>query len=376
MPQIGLVTADARLQELCEAGGLKATRLGAGSWPLLHGDAAPAALLLDLRGESQLPAGLAGYRRTNPESPVVLLLSTLDPRLMLEAMRAGVAECVPEPLSATVISEAVRRVIVQADTGPSGRLFAFVGAKGGVGTTTLAVNTATTLARVADGDVLLADLHLGGGDASLFLASEPKFSVVDALENIHRLDDALLRSLVDKTKSGPHLLASSDRTLVPLFEPQRTRQLLEFTVRRYHYVVLDVPRADMGMLDALDAAATIVVVASQELSALRSAARMAQTLTQRYGNSRVRVIVNRFDAKSDLGQTEVERVVGLPVSHTIPSDYRVAVDALNAGRPVVMEKEARLSRALRQFASDLGGVLKKTQEAPAGMLGRLVWRRA
>jgi pilus assembly protein CpaE len=374
--QVAIVTSDQRLQDMLQPSGLKVTRLDSAQFRALSGAQAPSAVVLDLRGETQLPLALATYRRQNPASSVVLVLSSLDPRLMLEAMRAGVTECVAEPLTASGLEEAVRRVLVDSHGTASGQLFAFVGAKGGIGTTTLAVNTAAALARVADGDVLLADLHLGHGDAAVFLGVDPRFSVVDALENVHRLDDALLKSLVEDTKHGLHLLASSDRTLVSAFDPQRTRALLEFAVRRYRVVVVDVPRSDMSMLDALDMATSIVVVASQEVGALKNAARMAQTLSDRYGGSRVRVIVNRFDARSDIGQSEVERAVGLPVAHMIPSDYRTAVEAVNTGRPVVMEKEQGLARALRGFAGDLAGIVKKHRETPIGVFGRLAWRRA
>jgi pilus assembly protein CpaE len=130
------------------------------------------------------------------------------------------------------------------------------------------------------------------------------------------------------------------------------------------------------MLDALDGATSIIVVTSQELGALRSAARMAHALRHRYGPSRVRVVVNRFDKRSEIGQPDVERVVGGTVSHTIPSDYPAALEALNAGRPVAMERDQRLARAIRAFAADIAGVTKPAPEPPSGMLGRLAWRRA
>ena len=81
------------------------------------------------------------------------------------------------------------------DAGAS-QVFAFIGAKGGVGTSTLAVNTAASLARDNKGQVLLIDLHHSQGDAAIFLGAEPRFSVIDALENSHRLDEALFRSMV------------------------------------------------------------------------------------------------------------------------------------------------------------------------------------
>jgi pilus assembly protein CpaE len=132
----------------------------------------------------------------------------------------------------------------------------------------------------------------------------------------------------------------------------------------------------MTMLDSLDRATTIVVVTSQEIASLRNAARMADTLRQRYGPARVKVVINRFQREAVIAQQDVERLIGAQVKHLIPSDYRVAVDALNAGKPVVLDKDSRLAKAMAAFAKDIAGVVKERAERPAGVFGRLAWRRA
>ena len=120
---------------------------------------------------------------------------------------------------------------------------------------------------------------------------------------------------------------------------------------------------------------TIVVVTSQEIASLRNAGRIAETLRGRYGAARVKVVVNRFQRDAVIAHEDVERVVGSDVKH-IPSDYKVALEALNAGRPVVLDMESRLAKALNTFAKDLAGVVKERAERPSGVLGRLAWRRA
>jgi pilus assembly protein CpaE len=344
------------------------------SWSPASLKAAPAALLLDVRGLPQLPAALTLFRRDYASTPVVLITSSLDGQLMLEAMRAGVSECVVEPLTSQAMDAAIRRVIKDSGSGAC-QVFAFVGAKGGVGTTTLAVNTAAALARSKKDSVLMIDMHQSHGDAAVFLGVAPRFSVIDALENSHRLDEALFRSLVEQTKGGIDLLASSDRVLHATADTARTRGLIEFVARRYRYVVLDVPRSDVSVLDALENVTSLVIVGSQEIGALKSAARMTQTFGHRYGSARVRFVVNRFDGKAEIGQPEIEKAVGMSVT-VLPSDYRTAVDALNAGRPVVGDKDSRLGRAFRSFASDLAGIAKPAREPRGGMLSRLALRRA
>jgi pilus assembly protein CpaE len=371
---VAIVSSDPRTEELLKPSGLTTTRFPRESWTPSSLDGAPAALLLDVRGLPQLPAALTLFRREYASTPVVLITSSLDGQLMLEAMRAGVSECVPEPLTSQALDAALRRVIKDAGATTS-QVFAFVGAKGGVGTTTLAVNTAATLARDHNGEVLFIDLHPSNGDAAVFVGAEPRFSVIDALENSHRLDEALFRSLVERTKSGIDVLASADRVLHATMDSARTRALLEFVTRRYRHVVLDVPRSDVSVLDALETVTTLVVVGSQEIGALKNASRMIQTFSHRYGSARVRFVVNRFDGRADIGQSEIEKVVGVS-AQVLPSDYRVAVDALNAGRPVALDKDQRLARAFRSFATELAGLAKPAREARGGMLSRLALRRA
>lgn len=374
MNQIAILTTDDRLVELLRASGLKAGRIDATELAAYARAAeAPQVLVVDARGRDQLPNGLSAFRRQHAGAGAVLVVSSLDPRLMLEAMRAGVTECVAEPLTPQVLDEAVRRVLTHT-TEPAGQVFAFVGAKGGVGTTTMAVNTAAALGRVAKGEVLLIDMHMGHGDGAVFLGVEPRFSVVDALENIHRMDESFFAGVVEKCEAGVHLLASSHKPRHVAIDAGKIRALLEAASRMYRTTVLDVPRSDMTILDSLDATTTAVVVTSQEIASLRNAAHMAETLRSRYGSGRVKVAINRFHRDSVIAHADIERAVGGAVEHMIPSDYRSAIEALNAGRPLAMDRDNKLGQALQRFARDLAGVPKEKVERSSGVLG-LAWRR-
>ena len=376
MIHVAVVSTDSRLEEALRGTGIKSTRLDRESLNAAPASAsAPAALIVDVRGQGQLPAGLPAFRKHHANTPVILVASTLEPRLMLEAMRAGVNECLQEPLTAEALDEAIRRLIVDVAPQQVGQVFGFVGAKGGIGTTTLAVNTAAMLSRVAKTQVLVIDLHIGSGDAALFLGVEPRFSVVEAIDNVHRMDESFFTSVVVKTKAGIDLLAASDRLSHGPLDPQRVRALIEFAASRYRYVLLDLPRSDTSTLDALEVVTTMVVVTSQELPSLRSAGRLAHLLRTRYGSSRVMAVMNRFDRRAEIAHADVERVIGDSVKHLIPSDYRLAIEALNVGRPMALEQNA-LSNAFRNLAGDLSGIVKQQRERPSGVLGRLAFRRA
>ena len=343
------------------------------------GSTAPDAIVVDLRNLRAVPDALAIVKRHNPLMGVVIVASELNPALMLEAMRAGVTEWVSEPVTASSLTDAIQRVVAQRAPKPLlGQVFAFVGARGGVGTTTVAVNVAAALVKPSR-KALLVDLHLAHGDAALFLGAEPRFSTVDVLDNIHRLDEAFLKGLVTSTKSGIHLLASGDRAVVAATEPRSVRELIEFAAQRYAYVVLDVPHSDLTMLDSLETASSIILVANQELATVRRAGTLALSLRQRYGKDRVGVIINRYDPAADIGREDVERVTGGGVRHVIPSDYHTAIEGLNKGQPIVVQNHNRLAGSfagLAQLLSGIEPVKPAKDERPAGLLFRLGMARS
>jgi pilus assembly protein CpaE len=375
LAQIAVLSFDGRIAEALQGAGFKTAAIPSDGLPeLARAGRAPLALVVDVRGQPSLPAGLAAFRKQHAGAGIVVVLSSLDPGVMLEAMRAGANECVAEPLSPEALEQAVRRVIVDGISEPLGQMVAFVGSKGGVGTTTIAANTAAAFARANTGSVLLIDLHVGYGDAALFLGVEPRFSMLDALENVHRVDASFFKGLVEKAKGGVDVLGASDRAPHGGLDPVRLRAVLDVALRTYTFVVLDVPRSDRAILDALEAASTLVVVSSQDLSGLRNAGRLAHALRSRYGKGRVKTVVSRLDRLAEIAHADVERVIGDTVSHVVPSDYRAAVDALNAGRPLVFD-DGKLAESLRDLAGTFGGVAKPARERTPGVLGRLAFRR-
>jgi pilus assembly protein CpaE len=270
---------------------------------------------------------------------------------MLEAMRAGVNEWLAEPLNVPELTAAIERVSSTRPVSIHGQVFAFIGAKGGVGTTTIAVNVATALAQAVDDErTLLMDLHLSYGDASVFLGAEPRFSVADAMENTHRLDEAFFQNIVVQSKSSAvNLLASAERA-VGAVDLRRIATLLQFAAAHYKYTFLDVPRSEAAALDALEGVASILIVANQELATVRNAGRIAATLRQRYGKERVKIVISRFDKQAEI---EVERVVG-PVSYSFPATA-APLNALNKGGRLRSTRR-QTHMAFQAMAADLAGI--------------------
>jgi len=369
---------DRVLEDRLRAAGMRSSSLEAADLAtLLHPSSLPPdVVVLDLRSKSEIPPVLGSLKRQHPDTGLIIVASSLDPALMLEAMRAGVTECITE-IDRGELESAINRLVDQRVSPVAGEVFVFVGAKGGVGTTTAAVNIATVLAKL--GTTLVIDLHLAGGDAALFLGADAHFSVVDGLENTHRLDAAFFRGLVSHTKGGPDLLASADRAAQTAVDPPRVRALIDFSAHHYRYTVIDIPRSDAAVLDSLEGATMIVVVANQELATIRSASRIATALRQRYGKDKVSVVLSRSDRQADIGLQDLQVAVGGPVKHIFPSDYRLAVASLNRGQPLVSESRSALAQAFEGYARELAGAKAAGDPAAAGkgsgLLGRLTGRR-
>jgi pilus assembly protein CpaE len=365
---------DRQLDEILRAAGMKVAALEIDALPAMANPSAqqPDVIVLDLRTDSRIPASLSAIRRQHPTTGIVIAASALDPALMLQAMRAGVNELVSDPITQLDLEQAITRVVAQRHTTETGKLFGFVGAKGGVGTTTVAVNVAAILGAHSPGHpALLMDLHQAGGDAAVFLSAEPRFSFADALDNTHRLDSTFFHGLVAHAGPELDLLASPERALAGQADAAKIRTIIEFAGSAYKHTVLDLPRSDAAVLDALDMLNAIVIVVNQELATVKSAGRLAAALRQRYGREKILIVVSRSDRQADIGHADVERAVGGEIAHTFPSDYRVALQALNKGRPLAFENHSDLSGSLKRFAFQLAGIKAEVAAPRTGFLGRL-----
>jgi Flp pilus assembly CpaE family ATPase len=164
------------------------------------------------------------------------------------------------------------------------------------------------------------------------------------------------------------VLASPDRPALRPPEAEQVRTLIESVSQHYPFVVLDVPRTDLGVIDALEPITMMTLVVNQELPTVRRAAQVAALLRQRYGKDRVAAVVSRYDSRADIGQDDIERVVGLPVWAVLPSDYRKAIAAANVGRPLVTDNHSRLAGSVVKFAHRLVGTTA-AEKPRSGRLG-------
>jgi pilus assembly protein CpaE len=275
-----------------------------------------------------------------------------DADLILTGMRAGVQEFLVSPPDATDFAAALDRLVRRSGTeSHRGLVMAVFSSKGGLGTTSVAVNHPTK--RVA-----LADFVVGGGDVRVFLNLKPAYDVGDLVSKMDRIDQDLLMSVLSATEGGVWVLPASERAEVAEMLDAASSASIINHLRAHFNVVIDCEHhMSERTLSAFDAADRIVLVTQLTIPALGSTKRTLE-LCERLGypESKIFVVVNRHHSGDIVAVGDAKEVLRREVFWRIPNDYRAFTDALTRGKPIV-DKDAStpLAKSFVQLAAKLGG---------------------
>lgn len=329
---------------------------------------APGIAIVDIRGE--VASGMAAIERlraNQPAAAIFAVASSAEPDLILQAMRAGANEFLawPSPtddasalrsaegaFQSAVERAAARRAVAQAGAYQPSVTLAFLGAKGGVGTTTVSVNCAVELARLTRRPTIIVDLKPTLGEVALFLGVRPRFTVLDALDNLHRLDRAFLRELVAKHKSGLDILPGSEQFDRPGDQDAgAVEELLRVLLRFYDFVVVDAGNwVGACVVAAVYASDTIFLVANPDVPCVRNAQRLVDRVRQLgAGGERVRILLNRVSGAHLIEPRQIESALGCSIHHMFSSDYRTVATALNAGVPLALANHSEIAEQFDRF---------------------------
>lgn len=321
---------------------------------------APSAAVVALGAEPE--AGLRFVERVARECPrtaVICASRDASPDTILRSMRAGAREFLRLPLRPEEFATVYRRTAEFCAVQPEapkrrGRVLSVFSSKGGTGTTFIATNVAAALRA----PTVLLDLNLQAGDLGLFLGVEPKFSIADLVENLNRVDDALLRSYLTPHSANLSLLAAPrEADSADDVEAEHVFKVLEILRERHDYVVVDPQHTfDSITLSALDQSDEILLVLTLDIPAIRSTQRALQIFDRLgYPRHKLHVVVNRFSKQIDLDLRQVERFLGERVMGYVQSDYKTAVNSINLGQPlVVSDPQSKIATELRQIAARFG----------------------
>jgi pilus assembly protein CpaE len=285
--------------------------------------------------------------------PMVAVVSSCDPNILLELMRAGVREVLTWPFDPQKLREALGRIqkIVDSRTPTIDRLYSFLPAKPGVGATTVALNTAVALSRIPDTSVLLVDFDLNSGIIGFLLKLNPRYSVIDAVEHAEHLDQDVWAKLV--WPMGTLDVLPTGRLDPGLrVDPARLQMVLAFARRFYKVICVD----HSGMmekysLELLRESARIFMVATPEVPALHLGAEKLRFLRGLDLASRVEIILNRAQPRSLLSREQIEQMLGAAIRTSIPNDYAAVHQAIMAGQP--LSEDSRLGQHFQNLARSL-----------------------
>src|SRR5690242_17756442 len=344
--------------------------------------AAPGLIFLHLQESQELGLQLAQYLlELNPAQLFIATGPILSSDQLLQAMRVGVSDYLPKPVSAEDLRAATIRSAnkLRKPNGEkqrqAGKIFSFFSPKGGAWCTTLASNLAILISRATKAKTLLLDLDLELGESALVLGIQPRYSFIDFVENFRRMDAGLLASYIDHHGSGIDVLSAPvEPDKADTVTPDQIRRILTFLRQHYDYIIVDTPRSfGPSTLVVFEQADLLFLVSVADLQSLRNIQRgipvFKRVLTK--GVEQVRLILNRYDPSDTISTQDVERSLGIKVFWKVSNDYEALMTSVTAGKPIVLNGGSPYTRDLAGLAAQVTGT-KLDRRLHQSKLGRVL----
>lgn len=321
----------------------------------------PKVFIIDLVETSQ--DNLRLFRQLNEkfsQIPILALGPLQTPEFLIEALRLGVTEVLPKPVSVNKLSSAFQRILHRA-TGEQTKIlpamnFTFFNSTGGAGSTTIIANLGCCLNQVTGGKVLLLDLNMPIGDLAPYLGVKESYMLEppkDSNWEEMRIDHGIAYS------SGVYVLSlapdQSPRTQAAI---PNLKALLYYLRTQYNYVLVDLPNTlNDNVVSALDAADLIFLVSKCDLPSLRNDQKILQVFSRLgYSLDKVKLLMNRTE-KHDLSRIDVRRILNFEVFWNLPSDFRSVIQSIHQGRPLTQEDQSSpLSKSFSALANQIHGI--------------------
>lgn len=344
---------------------------------------APDIAIVDLQDDPDLGIKFVQFLNDTSTFRVIAAGPTLEPQLLLAAMRAGIGDYLAKPVTHEALHEAIERLSAQMGRQTErarkpGKIYTFFSSKGGSGSTTVAANSAIVLHRLTGKRTLLIDLDLELGEVALVLGIQPRFNFVDLVQNFHRMDSGLLASYIEQHESGVHLLSAPFHPeRAEVVSPEQIRNILQFLRQHYDYLVVDTPKSFSAMTFAsIDQSDQIFVVANLDLPSLRNIQRGLPMLKRALprGEEQIRLIVNRYKEDLDISLHDVEKTLGLKVYQTLANDFEAVIDSINRGRPLVLNGKSAYSQDIKALVAQITGLRPQDDREGKGVMGRVMGR--
>lgn len=341
--------------------------------------APPEILVIDL-GDSEQPLEdlMQLADSCAPSTEVVAFGSVNDLGLYKQFISAGVADYLVKPFSGDELEEALLAASLNddssndADKGTEGKLVIVIGARGGVGASTVAVNGAWLMAEEFDCKTALVDLDIQFGTTALNLDLVPSGGLLETLRNPGRLDSLFMASaMLPKTDKLSILAAEEDLTRDTAFRPEGVERLIEEVRRDFEWVWVDLPRSlGYAYSTLLPLASQVLIVSDLSLAGMRDTMRLAAICDELVQDGKVGVIVNQSARATGMNQAQFAKGIPLPIVATLEEE-RKGASASVAGKPIVQEaRRGKFATSLRKVVEPM---LPKDEEddkrSGGGILG-------
>ncbi len=350
-------------------------------WDLMAGDgpttaaAVPDVVLVEIGRDVKTPLEFAArLHRLNPAVCIIAISGYQEPGpdLLMQAMRVGVREFLSPPIDPMIVREMLERLVKQKGIPQSDteKLIVVVGAKGGVGTTTVTVNIAVQLARGAGKRVVVIDFGRPLGHCGLLLDLETRFSFRAAVESLERLDSHLFSGLLASHKSGVHVLAgASNPDDWDRMTPASLARVVNVAQSSFDYVVVDLGcNASSEWAPVLRLARQVILVTETNVTGLWSLERVVSMLRSiGVESGRLRLVVNRWHKPDEEALKAFEKRIKLPIFERLPNDFKAVSRAVNMGAELSKGQNDQLVQKFRSIADQLsGGVSTPAAETKKG----------
>ena len=323
--------------------------------------AQPEVLLLELEPfEGRLEDVLREIRNKTSRAKIVVVHPSLDSPTILRSIRAGADEFVQKPWDET-LHVALRRLAEAINSNPGhqhrGKVVAFLSAKGGCGATTIACHTASFLHRQTGKSVLMADLDLTSGMVGFLMKATGSYSILDATENLSRLDTSLWKALVVSVKPGLSVIPSP-ASFSYSQSPSREDlcDAIRFMRTQHDWIILDLGRSLNSVASHVyEEIDQIFLVSVLEVIALHGLKSIVRRLTEWGQNlDKLQLILNRAPKMMDMTTGELEKILGRSLYSIIPNDYQSLNQAYSQG--ALVSDSNRLTQQFSSLASKIAGV--------------------
>jgi pilus assembly protein CpaE len=303
----------------------------------------------------------------DPSTKVVVIGHYNDVWLYRELIRSGISEYVVAPISMADIVGVISSIFVDPEADPIGRSIAFIGAKGGVGSSTIAHNLAWSMSTLFGSEVVVADLDLPFGTANINFDQDPAQGIAEAVFAPERIDEVYLDRLLAQCAQHLSLLAApSTLDRVYDFDADAFAHLIDTAQRSAPLLVLDVPHAWNGWTkNTLTRADEIVITATPELANLRNTKNLVDMLKKlRPNDGPPKLVINQAGVpkRPEIAAADFAEPLGIQPMAVIPFDPQLFGNSANNGR---MLGEMDAKHAIVQMVNEMAHVLTGRSEIKA-----------